>query len=341
MGALLVALAFCAVAAPGAASGATASMATRANPSGQPVATLVFRAAPGERNGLEAVLEPDAVRVLDSLPLTPGTGCAATADPNALRCPLPAGATLFGADVELGDRVDSALLDRGLSVTTVVSGGTGADDIHAGGLLLGDEGDDILSGGPRADVLRGAEGDDQLFGGSGADGLYPGHGRDIVQSGNGDDTIAARDGEFDRISCGDGVDTATIDGLDFPGDTCFGSTLKRRGAPRAMPLEATLTLSGALRVDVACPSDFKRACKGKVTAKLGRKRVGRKRVGGKRFGVARGTHGASTVRPIRRQARKIRRGARLGLYRGRFTVTVRSAGQKVTRRVPLNVDRRG
>jgi hemolysin type calcium-binding protein len=335
LGALVVASALLALLVPGAAGGATARFETRSISTGQAVSVLVFRADPGERNGLEAVLEPDALRVADSVPLTPGTGCAATTDPNTVRCPLIPGVTLRGADVELGDGVDSALLDRQLNQDTFVKGGPGTDDIHASGRLLGEGDDDILSGGSRADVLRGAAGDDQLFGGPGVDRLEPGRGRDIVQSGAGDDTIAARDGAFDRIACGGGRDTVTMDKLDFPGETCFDSKLDRRGAPRATPLDGTLALSNRLRLGVACPADFPRACRGTVTARLGRRLVGRRR-----FRVARGTRGASAVRPSRRQLGKIRRATRFGLYRGRLIVTVRARGRTVRARVPLNVDGR-
>ena len=182
----------------------------------------------------------------------------------------------------------------------------------------------------------GAAGDDQLFGGSGTDRLEPGPGRDIVQSGAGSDTIRARDGAFDRIACGTGGrDTGNLDRLDFPGDTCFGSGLRRRGAPRALPLEATLGLTGRLRLDVACPADFGRACRGTVIAKLGNKVVGRRR-----FRVARGTHAERPIRLTRRQIRKIRRSTRFGAYTGRFAMTVRARGRTVKARVPLSVEGR-
>jgi hypothetical protein len=331
-GALLALLAL----APATASAATASMETRANDAGAPIATLVFRAAPGERNALEAALEPDAVRVTDAVAIVPGAGCLSTSDPNTVRCTLPAGVVLRGADVDLGDGVDTALLDRGLDQGTVVRGRSGADDIHASGVLFGEGGDDILSGGAHSDILDGGTGDDLLFGGPGEDLLHPGRGHDIIQSGDGDDTIAARDGEFDRISCGGGRDTGSIDRLDYPGETCFGSKLKRLGKPRATPLDATLTLTGKLLLEVACPSDFPRACRGKVTAKLGRKVLGRHR-----FRVARGTHAASAVRPSRKQVRRIRRATREGLYKGKLVVTARVGKRKVTARVALNVDQRG
>jgi hemolysin type calcium-binding protein len=302
---------------------------------GQGVTVFVFRAAPRERNGLEVVLDGDTLRVSDSVPLSPGPGCTATGDPNTVRCRMAAYTLALGADVELGDGVDSALLDRALSVGNVVRGGSGTDDIHASGLLLGEGGDDILSGGSGRDRLRGASGDDQLFGGPGRDALLPGPGRDIAQSGAGDDRIAARDGAFDRISCGGGRDTVTLDRLDFPGESCFGSRLRRSGAPRALPLEGILGVNNRLRLEVACPSDSRRACRGTVVAKLGKATIGRRR-----FRVARGTHGASAIRPSRRALRKIRRSTREGLYTGRFTMTVRSRGRTVNQRVPLSVEGR-
>jgi hypothetical protein len=96
-----------------------------------------------------------------------------------------------------------------------------------------------------------------------------------------------------------------------------------------------LALNNRLRAEIACPADARRACRGTVTALLGRKRIGRRR-----FHVARGTQGASPLRPNRRQRRKIRRSTRLGRYSGRFTLTVRSRGHTVRMRVPLEVEGR-
>jgi hypothetical protein len=340
---VVMALAIAVVAAvfPGAAWAGTASLESRQTASGAGVSVLVFRPDPGERNELEARPDAGAIRASDSFPLTAGPGCNATSDPNTVRCPLAEYALLLGADIELGDGVDTAELDRGLSEGTVVRGGTSADDIHASGLLLGERGDDILSSFSGADTLRGGTGDDQLFAGPGRDSLEPGSGRDIVQSGAGDDRVSARDGAFDRISCGGGRDTVVMDRLDFPGDSCLGSRLRRRGTPRALPLTAVLGLDNRLRLEVGCPADFPRACRGTVVARLGRALAGRSR-----FRLRRGFRGNRPVRPSRRQLRKIRRATRFGQYTGSFRVTVRTRVRRgrvrtVSAGVPLSVDTAG
>lgn len=313
----------------------TASAGTASIEGRQGVSVLVFKAAPNEGNDLEATLEGSTIKVSDSFPMTPGFGCVGTTDPNTVRCGIAAYSFALGADVDLGDGVDSARIDNALGSGTVVSGGSGTDDIRASGVLLGEGGDDILSGGAGDDVLRGASGDDQLFGGGGRDRLLPGPGRDIVQSGAGADRVEARDGAFDRISCGSGRDTVIMDKFDFPGVTCFGSRLRRRGAPRPLPLEATLGLTNKLRLDVGCPADSRRACRGTVIAKLGKRVIGRRA-----FRIRRGSHAERPVKIRKRFARRIRRSTRLGQFTGRFTMTVRSRRLKVSSRVPLDVEGR-
>jgi hypothetical protein len=91
---------------------------------------------------------------------------------------------------------------------------------------------------------------------------------------------------------------------------------------------------------VACPADAPRACRGTVSATLGRRVIGRDR-----FRVSRGDRGSGAARPSRRQRRRIRRGQKFGRYSGRFRITVRSRDGRgrlrtVSREVALSVVQR-
>src|SRR5262249_39619177 len=80
---------------------------------------------------------------------------------------------------------------------------------------------DIMLGTSKADDIRGYEGDDNLSGFKGNDFISGYSGSDILSGGPGNDTIEQNtlfsaqspidpDGAKDQISCGDGVDTASI-----------------------------------------------------------------------------------------------------------------------------------
>ena len=68
--------------------------------------------------------------------------------------------------------------------------------------ITGGSGEDILTGDGRNNVLSGGAGADQITGGGGFDQLY---------GEEDDDTIAARDGNTERVDCGDGGDSANVD----------------------------------------------------------------------------------------------------------------------------------
>ena len=94
------------------------------------------------------------------------------------------------------------------------------DDVYNGrsgfvsGTILGEDGDDIITGGEAADVIDGGSGaneirslggDDVITTGDDADFIVAGFGDDEIISGNGDDTIRGGDGE-DEINGQGGVD---------------------------------------------------------------------------------------------------------------------------------------
>ena len=92
--------------------------------------------------------------------------------------------------------------------------------------LLGGFGDDTLHGNGDNDVLRAGQGVDVLYGGFGNDFLRAGGPRDVhpgpggdqvgdtLNGEGGDDRFRTRDGEVDRITCGDGFDRAVVDRVD-------------------------------------------------------------------------------------------------------------------------------
>lgn len=91
----------------------------------------------------------------------------------------------------------------------LVLGGAAVADA---GTVLGDSGNNRLTGTNRTDVVRGGLGDDRIdgrggndtiAGGGGDDRIVGGDGRDIVNGGNGNDVIDVQDGEVDRVVCGE------------------------------------------------------------------------------------------------------------------------------------------
>lgn len=87
----------------------------------------------------------------------------------------------------------------GLTVTTLVDGGSGDDFINASAVLkanvtlLGGEGNDFLHGGSGSDILIGGPGNDVLIGGRGNDYLNGGSGSDILIGGPGNDFLTGEE----------------------------------------------------------------------------------------------------------------------------------------------------
>lgn len=144
-------------------------------------AYLAVTAASGERNDMTISWNRargdyrDVVTTMivadRTAPLTPGTGCAASAD--AIACTVPGTWLLGRADVDLGDRDDRVTIDSPLVAT--LHGGPGDDRLDAGQASWA-----TLDGGAGADVLIGSNGGDQLLGGDGPDSISGGGGIDTV-----------------------------------------------------------------------------------------------------------------------------------------------------------------
>lgn len=136
----------------------------------------------------------------------PGAGCEGTGP--VMRCE-PA----QSLRVVLGDGnnyLETHVYDAMYDVTTwmnkpmLVRGGGGNDELEGG------FGPDRIYGGPGLDFLYGSRGDDYLHAG-GAPRRFTGE----VQGGAGDDTIVTTNGRKEKVVCGSGDDTATIDQLDI------------------------------------------------------------------------------------------------------------------------------
>ena len=93
--------------------------------------------------------------------------------------------------------------------------GGGGDNI-----LRGSSGADSLAGFNGGDTLHGAAGDDALYAGAGDDEIYGGPGEDSVLGGAGNDFVEAKDGATDRVGCGPGRDSVSIDRGDMVAPDC-------------------------------------------------------------------------------------------------------------------------
>jgi Ca2+-binding RTX toxin-like protein len=90
--------------------------------------------------------------------------------------------------------------------------------------MSGGPGNDVQHGGPGNDTIYANRGADESFGDDGDDNLWAMARADVTADGDatvdtlhggpGNDTFHTRDGEADKIDCGDGNDTAILDTKD-------------------------------------------------------------------------------------------------------------------------------
>ena len=124
-----------------------------------------------------------------------------------------------GADViNGGDGSDAVAYDGippvSVSLDAISNDGAAGEGHNVGGDVedvFGADGNDKLTGNAGANTIDGGAGDDRITGGPGEDALF---------GNDGDDLIDARDGVRDRIECGAGNDTATIDRIDTVSSDC-------------------------------------------------------------------------------------------------------------------------
>lgn len=130
---------------------------------------------------------------------------------------------------------------NGFGRADLIIGGRGNDSVNAG------DGNDLVFGGPGEDTLNGDAGNDRVFaqrgvdtvnGGPGNDDLWalaradvsgqPNEPADTLNGGPGNDVFHVRDGEADRVDCGDGFDVVRADYKDVVANNC--ELVKRRAA---------------------------------------------------------------------------------------------------------------
>ena len=115
--------------------------------------------------------------------------------PLALIVDLGDGADAFDGLSSLSNKLPIQVLGQGGNDTIT---GTLSGDILDGGdgddVISGDRGEDSIRGGAGNDTLNGDLDDDQLLGGDGADSLFGGTGHDLLQGGNDDDRLNGNSG---------------------------------------------------------------------------------------------------------------------------------------------------
>jgi hypothetical protein len=97
---------------------------------------------------------------------------------------------------------------------TLVIGSPGNDTIDCGGTdpaktILGNGGNDTITGSALDDTIDGGDGNDTITGGTGADTISGGLGIDTLSGSAGNDTLVgpSSDGSQDSLDGGDGIDT--------------------------------------------------------------------------------------------------------------------------------------
>jgi Ca2+-binding RTX toxin-like protein len=172
--------------------------------------TLVYTAAPGERNDM--ILGPssaytEAVQLGDNAPISFPDGSCVQGD-GWLHCAAPA-----AVRIDLGDNNDTfAFASGGAALPNAVSvaGGPGADTLRGleqgtAPTLDGGPGDDVVEGKGAAETLQGGDGNDTLTGRGGADRLFGGDGNDLLFGRFGDDVLDGGPGD-DELQGGRGAD---------------------------------------------------------------------------------------------------------------------------------------
>ncbi len=226
------------------------------------------------------------------------------------------------------------LVSRGAGVT--LAGGRGADRLYAGrnyhrspaefnGVsLIGNRGADVLVGNSAAnslyadgnergalrdrDRLYGRGGSDLLYGNSGPNLLDGGAGPDLVWAGAGADLIRLRGRDLDGVSCGAGHDRARLDALDSLSSRASCERIDR-GSSAIATFDAFSESAGSSRevladerrfyVDIACPTDAGRRCRGQVLMRYRSTVLARGS-----FSIHRGGDGQPTLKLTRAGIRK-------------------------------------
>ena len=133
-----------------------------------------------------------------------------------------------------------------------LNGKDGDDVIRALGgndVIVGGEGNDTVYMGPGDDFIQPEDprgGNDVIYGGSGDDFLQAMKGEDVMYGGDGsDDVFEPRDGQRDKLYCGEGEDRYYAEKLDYVDSSCEKGKLVDTGGPPLLLL-ASAALCSAL-----------------------------------------------------------------------------------------------
>jgi Ca2+-binding RTX toxin-like protein len=205
------------------------------------------------------------------------------------------------------------------------------------GELIGNGGDDDLSGADGMEKIDGGTGNDRLVGGFNDDVITGGPGRDQIigdlPTGDcgpiwckypfGNDTINAQDGEVDTISCGWGTDTVNADATDVVDRDC--ETINRAGAA---PTPPGTTAPGTTTPGKTAPGGANGGGAGTPTAALGRKVTLAKALKSGFAVKVRGVDAGTTVKlAATRKGKVVARGAGKAAKNGTATITLRFTKQ--------------
>ena len=116
----------------------------------------------------------------------------------------------------IGERGNDRLTGNELASTLI--GGEDEDVLNGGAgddFLDGGTGNDTLNGESGNDALGGADGNDTMNGGTGNDELTGGDGSDTMNGNDGNDSFHAIDGTVDTLNGGAGTDRAAFDDIDL------------------------------------------------------------------------------------------------------------------------------
>ncbi len=162
--------------------------------------TLEVTGGSGEANRIAIDRSSGAITVADGngIPVAVGSGCSQVSTALA-SCDVSA---IKALSVNSGDRDDQVTVGNLGSVGVTVYGGEGEDQLSAdtinqvlnGASLLGEAGDDRLTGGRGSDVLGGGAGDDRLDSGANYDRLLGGDGDDVMDGGSEMDMLTGQNG---------------------------------------------------------------------------------------------------------------------------------------------------
>ena len=186
-------------------------------------------------------------------------------------------------DLSGGEGVDLVTYEgRARAVAVSLDGEANDGEDGEGDRLRSDV--ESVKGGLAADTIVGSSRAESLIGDGGGDLLRSGGGEDFLNGQRGADRLDLRDGDVGIANCGDARDMLLVDRRDMAAGNC--ERVLRPGPAAAVPLGSGAdSLStgtnpedqlagGGVAVDLGCPVDVGRSCRGSVRMVFGGRTVG-------------------------------------------------------------------